>query len=282
MPVTLFPGVETHFNGRDYAILDAGAQPITWGPAGQLPVLWLSPLAGFDPGTAVRGGVPVVFPWFGTGPDGDRTPRHGFARTATWQRAEVTENVAATGKLTVRYTLDTATQPQAPRGLELAAELVASFGNTALTVSLSVTNNGTADATFEQALHTYLKVCDVAGISLTGLEGCSYTDTAGGAEPTRALQDGPVTFAGEVDRIYDCAGPVEVDDPGFSRRIRVTAHGAANTVVWNPGRKLGTSLADVGPYWSEFVCVEAANVRSCSVRLAPGERHTLSQHVGLT
>jgi glucose-6-phosphate 1-epimerase len=72
-----------------------------------------------------------------------------------------------------------------------------------------------------------------------------------------------------------------VDDPGFSRRIRLTSHGAANTVVWNPGRVLGTSMADVGQYWSEFVCIEAANVRAAAVHLSPGEQHTLSQHVGL-
>lgn len=298
MPETPFPGVETHFNGREYAILDAGAQPIAWEPAGQLPVLWLSPLADFEPGTAVRGGVPIVFPWFGGGPDGDRQPKHGFARTVPWHRAEVTETVKETGELTVRYTLDSTMLPSTsspstgsgpgndPTGSgtgdwDFAAELTASFGNTALTVSLKIANTGTEPFTYEEALHTYLKVCDVTRVSVSGLEGCSYTDTATGAGPSRQLQTEPVRFEGEVDRIYDCAGAVVVDDPGFSRRIRVTALGAANTVVWNPGRKLGSSIRDIGAYWSEFVCVEAANVRSAAITLVPGEQHTLSQHVGL-
>lgn len=287
--------METHFNGRQYAILDAGAQAIAWEPAGQLPVLWLSPLADFDPGTAVRGGVPVVFPWFGNGPDGDRQPKHGFARTALWHRAEVTETVKETGELTVRYTLDASDvrsqsastgSPSTGSGPangvpDFAAELVASFGNSALTVSLKVTNTGEEPFAYEEALHTYIKVCDVTRVSVNGLEGCSYTDTTSEGQGSRHLQTDPVRFEGEVDRIYDCAGAVVVDDPGFSRRVRLTALGAANTVVWNPGRTLGKATADVGPYWSEFVCVEAANVRASAVRLAPGEQHTLSQHVGL-
>jgi glucose-6-phosphate 1-epimerase len=281
VPETLFPGVETHFSGREYAILDAGAQPIAWEPAGQLPVLWLSPLTDFDPGTAVRGGVPIVFPWFGNGRDGDRTPKHGFARTAVWRRTEVTETVKETGELTVRYTLEPPDVSDEHDTPDFEAELTASFGNTALTVSLKVTNTGAEPFTYEEALHTYIRVCDVTRIAVSGLEGCSYTDTATGAEPVRQLQTEPVRFEGEVDRIYDCAGAVVVDDPGFARRVRITAHGAANTVVWNPGRKLGTSIADVGQYWSEFVCVEAANVRASAVRLSAGEQHTLSQHVGL-
>ena len=295
--MTVFPGVETHFNGGQYAILDAGAQPIAWEPAGQLPVLWLSPLAGFEPGAAVRGGVPIVFPWFGNGRDGTRAPKHGFARTAAWHRAEVTESVKETGELTVGYTLDSSmlaaalpstgpgtqgSDPDAAKDVpDFAAELTASFGNTALTVSLTVTNTGTEPFSYEEALHTYVKVCDVTRISVTGLEGCPYTDTTIAGGPTRQLQTGPVGFEGAVDRISDAAGAVMVDDPGFSRRVRLTAHGAANTVVWNPGRQLGSATADIGQYWSEFVCVEAANVRASAVCLSAGEQHTLSQHVGL-
>ncbi len=224
-----------------------------------------------------------MFPWFGNGPDGTREPKHGFARTAVWRRAEVTETVKDTGELTVRYTLDPSELPSTgPADTpDFAAELTASFGNSALTVSLTVTNTGTEPFTYEEALHTYIKVCDVTRIAVNGLEGCSYTDTATGATPTRQLQTEPVRFEGEVDRIYDCAGAVVVDDPGFSRRVRLTAHGAANTVVWNPGKKLGRSTPDIGQYWSEFVCVEAANVRASAVHLSAGEQHTLSQHVGL-
>ncbi len=72
MPAATFPGIETYHRGGHYAVLDAGAQVLTWMPPGQNAVLWVSPLAVFEPGVAVRGGVPVVFPWFGGGPSGDR------------------------------------------------------------------------------------------------------------------------------------------------------------------------------------------------------------------
>src|SRR5580692_10596 len=61
-----------------------GAHVTHWTPRGQRPVLFVSPKSLFTPGKAIRGGVPIIFPWFGPRSDGKPGPSHGFARTMEW------------------------------------------------------------------------------------------------------------------------------------------------------------------------------------------------------
>lgn len=275
MPASEFPGVEVHHRGVQYAVLDAGAHAIAWTPPEQNAVLWLSPLASFEPGVAVRGGVPVVFPWFGAGPSGDRKPLHGFARTAQWRRESVANELAASGRLEVRHSLTEAGFDSAP----FAAELATSFSPERFEVSLRVRNTGSSPFRYEEALHTYLAVSGIDRVRVDGLSGCGYLDRAEGAGADEIVQDGPVGFAGEVDRIYRHSGDAVVIDPGWGREIHVGKQGSASTVVWNPGPTKGQALSDVGPNWVDFVCIEAGNVREAAVELAPGEEHILTQTV---
>ena len=62
-----------------------GAQVLAWRPDGMPPVLWLSGAAVFQPGKAVRGGIPVCWPWFGDRPGHNA---HGFVRTRLWELRE--------------------------------------------------------------------------------------------------------------------------------------------------------------------------------------------------
>ena len=277
MAESLFPGVAVHHKGGEYAVLDAGAQALVWTPPEQNPVLWLSPLAAFEPGVAVRGGVPVVFPWFGAGPSGDRRPSHGFARTAAWRRESVTNELAASGRLVVRHSLNEGGLDSAP----FAAELTTSYSPDGFEVSLRVTNTGPQVFTYEEALHTYLAVSGIDRVAVDGLTGCTYLDKADGAGPDEVVQAGPISFHGEVDRVYRHSGDAVVIDPGWGREIRIGKHGSANTVVWNPGPTKGPALADVGPNWVRFVCVEAGNVRDAAIELAPGGEHILTQTIRL-
>ena len=274
MPAALFPGIETHYKGGHHAVLDAGAHVLAWTPHDQLPVLWVSPLTVFEPGVPVRGGIPVVFPWFGAGAGGDRKPAHGFARTAEWERVGLADDLVESGRLEVRHRLTNEGFDSAP----FSAELVSEFTRDRLRVSLSVTNPGTEDFSYEEALHTYLAVSDVTRISLEGLDGCSYLDKVDGSEQ---VQSGPVRFTGETDRVYSHTGDVVVDDPDWSRKIRVSKEGSAITVVWNPGAARGASMADVAQYWPGFVCVEAANTGDRTVTVPAGETHTLTQTLQL-
>ncbi|MDP1876586.1 MAG: D-hexose-6-phosphate mutarotase [Actinomycetota bacterium] len=248
------------------AIYDHGAQLVEWTPDGQAGVLFVSRLARFAPGIAIRGGVPIVLPWFGAGVTGDRTPAHGFARLATWELVDAA--TAGGTEARVSYAL-------ASLAPMLRAEFEVRLG-TGLRLMLAVTNTGEQPLQFEEALHTYLAVGDATRIRLTGLDGAEYLDQAAPGGLVRDRQHGEVTIAGEVDRIYDSASTVTVIDPAWQRTIEVSKRGSASTIVWNPWSEKAAALADFGDdEWRGMVCVESGNVRDAAVTLVPGQRHTL-------
>ncbi|MFZ7298309.1 D-hexose-6-phosphate mutarotase, partial [Avibacterium avium] len=68
-----------------------GAHLFSWQPKdAQKDVLWLSEIEPFTLGNAIRGGVPICYPWFG----GAKSPAHGYARISLWQLSdyEIEEN----------------------------------------------------------------------------------------------------------------------------------------------------------------------------------------------
>ena len=54
-----------------------GGQVLSWQPTGEREVFWLSQASEYSSGKAIRGGVPICWPWFGAYKDGGN---HGFAR----------------------------------------------------------------------------------------------------------------------------------------------------------------------------------------------------------
>lgn len=263
-PFAGLPGVTGEPGGAKYAILDLGAQALAWQPPGSRPVLWVSKESQFVPGVAVRGGVPVVFPWFGRGPDGTRHPSHGYARITDWQRVSVNHSDA---ELRVVYAL--------PEADGLTAGLQAVFTPTDFSVSLSVTNTAAEPATYEAALHTYLAVGDIRQASIDGLDGASYLDMAGD-DPGPHLQAGQVRFDAETDRLYTHSGTAVLHDPAWGRSVVVEKSGSTGTVIWNPWIDKAARLSDFGDdEWQEMVCIEAANVRDHAVTLQAGETSEL-------
>ena len=257
-----------------------GAHVTAWAPRGQESVLWMSGLSRFEESTAIRGGIPVCFPWFGPLVGHPGAPRHGFARTASW----TFDGAHDDGQdVTVRLTLSDsdATRGSAwPHPFSAVCTVVV---GARLTVALEVTSTGDAPVAYEEALHTYLAVADVTAAEVTGLEGVAYLDkTAGGARV--AGEDGPLRVAGEVDRIYVGApSTVTLRDRAGARTIRVAASGSGSTVVWNPGREGARATSDLDDDgWSTMICVEASNVGPAAVHLGPGESDTLVTSIGVS
>lgn len=253
-----------------------GAHVTAWTPAGQDPVIWLSKASRFAPRQAIRGGVPVCFPWFGAGREPGLAPAHGFARLAdfTLVGAEDADGVVT---LTLRLTdADVAGLPGADRWtkpFELTYSVT--FGPE-LMLALSVRNTGSEEYSFEEALHTYLAVKDVTAVTVEGLDGLTYLDkTAGAAKDL--TQEGPVTFAGETDRVYHSSGTATVVDPARARTITVAKGNSADTVVWNPWSAKAAAMPDFDDAeWPGMVCVEVANALKSAVTLAAGESHTMT------
>jgi glucose-6-phosphate 1-epimerase len=247
-----------------------GAQVLAFAPRGDREWLWVSEKAAFAIGKALRGGIPVCFPWFGPHPEGGGRPAHGFARTRVWRlsRVEALDDARVRAELELASDVDTLRVfPHA-----FTARLAVTAGD-GLELALEVANTGNGPFAFEVALHTYFAVSAAGDVAVDGLAGCAYADKVAGGALRR--QDGaPIRFEGEVDRVYDSGGPVAISDPTRARPIRVESTGAASTIVWNPGPAKTATLADMSPDgFNRFVCVETGNVGDRRVTLAPGARH---------
>lgn len=243
-----------------------GAHVTSWVPAGGTDVLWVSPQSRFGRGASIRGGIPLVGPWFGPGRDGNATPLHGWLRTARW-------TLEAAESLGEAMTLVLALDDADPSGAGITARVFVSVGEH-LTVELTVTA-GSGPLELESALHTYLAVSDVRQIELEGLSGAAYLDnTQGLAE--RVEDAGTVGLTGATDRVYAVGDEVEIHDGGAGRTIREEPAGSTRTVVWNPwadGARRFDDLPDDA--WPYFVCVETAVAKDGFVALEAGQSHAL-------
>ncbi len=260
-----------------------GAHLTQWQPAGQQPALYLSERSTYVPGKAIRGGIPVIFPWFGdaeTSPVATppKAPKHGFARTSPW----TLRFAALAGEdLHLSATLDPSDEIKALgfSGFELAYEAV--LGRT-LRVRLSVANTGDAPLLIEEALHAYLAVGDSRQVSVLGLEGTEYLDKTEGFK-RKEQTDTALRFAGETDRPYlNTSAPLTLLDPLWERRMQLTKAGSRTSVTWNPGEELAATLPDLGAGdWNRFVCLETANVGENAVTVRPHEAHTVEMTLAL-
>ncbi len=270
-----------------------GAHLTAWQPAGQQPVLFLSDRSAFTPGKAIRGGIPVIFPWFAAAeaspvPTPPGAGSHGFARTAPWTLRFA---ALAGDDLHLSLTLDQtegtpATEAMRKAGFSafgLALEVI--LGHT-LTLRLSVANASAGDAAkplfFEEALHAYLAVGDSEHVTVEGLAGTAFLDkTDNFARKTQT--DRELRFRAETDRPYlNTTAPVTLHDPVLGRRLRLTKANSRTTVTWNPGPELTAKLADLRPdAWHNFVCLETANAAEDALTLQPGEARTMEMHLAV-
>jgi len=254
-------------------IYSHGAHVTAWGPSGQGSVLWLSGSSCFDELTAIRGGIPVCFPWFGPLAGRPDAPRHGFARTSEWTFDGAQDDGH---DVTVRFWLSDSIATRGSAWHHRFMAICTVVVGSSLSVSLEVTNTGNEEVTFEEALHTYLSVADVTAVETFGLEGLPFVDeTRRGA--ICAGEPGPLLEAGEVDRAYFGApATITVNDVAGGRAIRVGKGGSGSTVVWNPGSEGARATPDIDEEgWTTMLCIEASNIGPAAVRLEPGGHHTM-------
>jgi glucose-6-phosphate 1-epimerase len=251
-----------------------GAQITAWQPAGERPVLFTSPNAVFEPGKAIRGGIPIIFPWFGPSQHAPAAPQHGFARTSTWHLDRVER--LGTESLTLTLSLGDGDVRSSFWPERFRAIYDVTFAPI-LSLRLAVQNLATHLITFEEALHNYLAVSDVTAVPISGLVGTTYIDKTQAGR--RERQAAPLVSVGaETDRVYlDTPARCVIDDRGWGRRVVIEKNGAASTVVWNPGADKAAMMADLGDRaWRGMVCVETGNIADDAVRLAAGGEHQMS------
>jgi len=259
-----------------------GAQVTGWKTSGDGPVLFVSPNSAFAPGTAIRGGIPIIFPWFGASRQVPTAPQHGFARTAPWHL----DSVEGVGResVTLSFSLAADDVRSAIWPEPFRAIYTVTFAQI-LSLRLIVQNRAARPIHFEEALHTYFAISDISDTVVSGLAGATYidkTDMARRKQQTEVL----VTVATETDSVYlDTPQQCVVEDRGWRRRIVVAKDGAASSVVWNPWAEKAAGMSDLGdPAWRNMICVETGNIADNEVALAADNEHqmstTISVHAG--
>jgi glucose-6-phosphate 1-epimerase len=238
-----------------------GGHLLSWTTPDGVERLYLSPDSVFDGRAAIRGGVPICWPQFN-----QRGPlaKHGFARNVAW-RVEAADP-AAPSRIALQLDDDAATRALWPHGFGLRLE--ATLGANSLHIALDVRNTGDTPWSFTGALHSYLRVDDIARVRLEGLRGAKRWD----AVRDRHLEEDAeaLSFDAEFDSVYAApAAPLRLVQPSGTLEIAQSAT-CTETVVWNPGEVLSARLADLpDDGHRHMLCVEAAAIDT-PVALAPG------------
>lgn len=246
-----------------------GGHVVSFQPAGQPELIWMSEEAIFDGSAALRGGIPVCWPWFGR----IAAPAHGFARSSQWQLIEHRENEQG---VIVELGLCDSEETHAIWPNKFDARLIVEVKEQ-LTVTLKVTNTDDKAWLFSGALHTYLNLGDITQTETKGM-GSEYIDS---------LQSGKLCTGGEVlkltdtiDRVYTKPeAEIRVQDPVFNRTIKIENEGHNSAVLWNPWAAGAQSMADMSDEgYKTFLCVEStlhAPSLEQGKQLMPGEVHHL-------
>lgn len=257
--------VLAHPSGSRAEVYLHGAHVTSWRTADGVERLFLSQAARFDGRSAIRGGIPVIFPQFA---DRGPLPKHGFARVAGWRLAG--DEAGRDDRVILELQDSAVTREMWPHAFR--AELAVSLTDDSLAVEIVVANRGDDPFTFTAALHSYLRVGDVERIAVGGLRGRTLESRAEGRQRDVERAD-ELRIRGELDRVYfDVDGPVVVRDEATGAVVEALADGFPDVVLWNPGADKARALADFGADEQRvMLCVEAAVVGS-PVSLATGER----------
>lgn len=266
------PFIKIHNQSAAALISLHGGQILSFRPHGaDADLLFLSKKSIYGEGKAIRGGVPVCWPWFGPDPKGLQRPNHGFVRQHLWQvtSTDVTDNET---KLSLQFIESQKKERTWRKPFLLSLEFT--IGQT-LTLKLNTYNTGDSPFTITQAFHSYFRVGDINQVQVLGLEGCNYFDKLDqGREKT---QSGNVTIAEEVDRIYEnVEHRLVLIDKSLKRKIEINSQNCKTGVVWNPWQKTSKKMADLGNQdYKHFVCVETGNIAFDLITIPPSGNHSL-------
>jgi len=250
-----------------------GAQVLSYIPNAQKDLLWMSTASELRQGKAIRGGIPLCFPWFGPHEKDETLPQHGFARLINWELVNLNELEGDETRLILALQSSDYTKQFWP--FDFKAELEVIIG-AKLAVSLKIKNVGSETFTYSSALHSYFNIGDINKAFITGLKDTCYY---WGFESIKQKQNEKLLVIEEEEnrRYVNTAANCSIIDPTYEREIVVSKVGSQVTVVWNPWIENSKSMKDMndGDY-KNFVCVEAGNYYNDCIELAPGDTHTTS------
>jgi len=232
-------------------------------------LLWLSPQACFEESKAIRGGIPICFPWFGKHKKNDTFPQHGFARTILWEL--VLEEELEDASTHIRLKLSDSEETLKVWAYRFEVYLDVVIGEK-LILGLHITNNDTKAFEASTALHTYFDISHIDDVSIVGLGGCSYYDAM---TQTMHVQNKILQINSEVDRVYQLKeNSVRLNDA--SQEIDIEAKGSSSMVVWNPWKQKSMAMADMpDDGYLSMVCLETSNAREDTRIVHPTQTHSI-------
>ena len=100
-----FPIIEIKNQFATAAISVYAAHVISYQPVGSdTDLIYLSEDVVYKAGTAIRGGVPICWPWFGPHPTDSSKPSHGVARKTLWQVSSTETTTAGETRVILKLT----------------------------------------------------------------------------------------------------------------------------------------------------------------------------------
>jgi D-hexose-6-phosphate mutarotase len=254
-----------------------GAHVTHYQPCPNHDVLWMSDSAVYQPGAALRGGIPICWPWFGAATVGRDRPQHGYARTSDFRPISSRADEACSS---VVLALDTVNAPYPEWRNKLQLELEIRLQDS-LWMELRSQYMGLETITVSNALHNYFAISSKEHISIPTLTGLRYLDKLQDYQEYRQSQ--PVVFDGEVDRVYrQTPARIELQDSGWHSVTTIETWGNNNLVVWNPGAEKAKAMSDFTDNgYQHMVCIEPANALAQSLTLQPGADHRLGQCISI-
>ncbi len=242
----------------------------------QQSLIWLSDKAVYQHGKAIRGGIPVCWPWFGAY-EGEEfateaLPAHGYARISDWTIDSV--KMLDDGQTELVMHLP---EKNIPTQLQPVSEFFACQLSIRMTIGHELTlelishNHGSKTIPLTYALHSYFNISDIHGVELRGLEQQTYLDKVNAGQA--GLQAAALRFTGETDRVFtDSESTVLLIDEGLDRHVEISKENSRSTIIWNPWQEISAKMTDMPePGWLSMVCIEAANVDRNRILLKAGE-----------
>jgi len=234
-------------------------------------ILWLSPRSDFEYGKAIRGGIPICWPRFGS--FDENMPSHGFSRTSLFKFIGV-KQLDETNLQVIFKLIDTQ-ESRKIWNYKFELEVIFTLG-ASLKVELITHNRDLKEFLITQALHTYFAVSHIDTVAIYGLEDQPFLDTL---EDKKSVENHCVKIAKEVDRVYS-AEVKKILLKDENRELCITSEGSASTVVWNPWIEKGSRMSGMQKSgYKEFVCIETANAFDDSRVIKPSENYSIVMQV---
>lgn len=261
--MSTLPGTLHSAHDGTWQVAEHGCQVLAW-QADDKPVIWFDAEHADESEAVIRGGIPLCAPWFGHGPNNDQDPQHGLARRTDFEVTVADPfrvvGVAETASIGIRH------------------EVV--MTNTALEMTLTLTNHDQKPRVVEGMWHTYLRVADAAQARVRGVRGASWHNFATGDKGSFDANE--LAVAPDTDTVIQGVGPaLALLDPAWGRQIHVETTGCPSAVVWNPRSSSTHADNPTAQAWRDFVCVETGACKDNAVIVAPHSDLTMSTRISV-